>query len=88
MAVNTDHGADSEKKKHPGFRSQVYEETFPHHLLGAQDQRLGAEQDQLPCGCTGTFSGNCQETETCMVWACHTPLQPLKTILQGTLEGG
>ena len=37
--------------------------------------RLGAEQDQLPCGSTGTSSGNCQETETCMVRACHTPRQ-------------
>ena len=25
-----------------------------HFLLGTQDQRLGAEQDQLPCGFTGT----------------------------------
>ena len=33
---------------------------------------LGAEQDQLPCGSTGTSSGNCQETETCMVRACRT----------------
>ena len=25
----------------------------------------------------GSSSGNCQETETCMVLACHTPRQPL-----------
>ena len=37
--------------------------------LGAQDEQLSAEQDQLPCGSTGTSSGNCQETETCMVWS-------------------
>ena len=47
-------------------------------FFGAQDQRLGAEQDQLPCWSTGTSSGKCQETETCMVRACHTPRQPLK----------
>ena len=34
------------------FRDQVPEETSPYLLLGAQDQRLGAEQDQLPCGST------------------------------------
>ena len=38
------------KKKDSGFRNQVHEETSPHLLLGAQDQKLGAEQDQLPCG--------------------------------------
>ena len=32
----------------------------------------GAQQDQLPCGPTGSFLGNCQEMETCMVRACHT----------------
>ena len=53
-------------------------ETSPHLLLRVQDQQLGAEQDQLPCWSAGTSSGNCQETETCMVWACHTPRQPLK----------
>ena len=38
------------------------EETSPHPLLGAQDQRLGAEQDQPPCGSTEASSGNCRET--------------------------
>ena len=37
-----------------------------------------AEQGKLPCGSTGTSSGNCQETETCMVWSCYTPRQPLQ----------
>ena len=46
-------------------------------LLGAQDQRLGAEQDQ-PGGLTGTSSGKCQETETRIFQACHTPRQPLQ----------
>ena len=59
-------------KKDPDFRNQVPEETFPCLLLGAQDQRLGAEQFQLHCGSTGTPSGNCQQMETCIVWACHT----------------
>ena len=48
---------------------EVHEETSSYLLLGAQDQQLGAEQDQLPCGSSGTSSNNCQETETCMVWA-------------------
>ena len=45
-------------------------------FLGAQDKRLGAEEAQLPRGSTGTSSGKRQETETCMVQACHTPRQP------------
>ena len=40
------------------LRNQVPKETSPHLLSGAQDQRLGAEQDQLPCGPTETSSGN------------------------------
>ena len=68
--------ADSEKKG-PRFRNQVHEEISPY-LLGAQDQRLGAEQVQLVCGFTGTSSGNCQETEICMVRASHTLRQPLQ----------
>ena len=63
-------------EKNPGFRNQVPEETSSHLLLGTKDQKLGAEQDPLPHGPTETSSGNCQKTETCMVWACHVPWQP------------
>ena len=73
--------------KDSGIRDQVPEKTSPHVLLEAQDQRLGAEQDQLPCGPAGTSSGNCQETETCMVWVTrHHSLS--NTVLQDTVEGG
>ena len=65
-------------KKDPDFSNQASEETSTHLLLEAWDQRLGVEQDQLLCGSTGTSSGNCQEMETCMVWACHMSQQPLK----------
>ena len=41
-----------------------------------QRQTLGTEQDQLPCWSTGPSSGDWQETETCMIRACHTPQQP------------
>ena len=54
---------------------------------GAQDQQLGAEQDQLPCGSTETSSGSCQETETCMVRACHMPWQPYQSHPSGHLGG-
>ena len=74
-------------KKNPGFQNQVPGETSLHLLLGAQDQQLGAAQDQLPCGSTGTSSGNHQEMETCMVQACHTPQQPLQNHLSGRLGG-
>ena len=53
-------------------------EISPYLLLGAQDQRLGAEQDQIPCESTGFSSGSCQETKTFMIRACHTPRQPLQ----------
>ena len=68
-------------KKDPGLRNQVPEETSPHLLLGAQDQRLGAEQDQLP------FESTVKTQK--LAWfghvTCHYSLS--KTILQGTLEG-
>ena len=81
--------ADSEKKKGSRLLKplKVHEETSPYFLLGAQDQQLGVEQDQLPCGPTETSSGTCQETETCMIWACHLPRQPLQNHPSGHLEG-
>ena len=75
-------------KKDPGFQNQVPEETSLHLFLGAQDQRLGAEQDQLPCGSTETSSGTVKRLK--LAWFRHdTHHNSLsKTILQGTLEGG
>ena len=73
-------------KKNPGFRVQVHEESSPY-LLGAQDQQPGAKQDQLLCRSTGTSSGNCREMETCTVWACYTPWQPLQNHPSGHLGG-
>ena len=35
----------------------------------------------------GSSSGNCQEMETCMVWACHTPRQRLQNHPSGHLGG-
>ena len=40
-----------------------------------------------PCGSTRTSSGNCQETETCLVQACHTPRQLLQNHPLGHLGG-
>ena len=37
-------------KRDPDFQNQAHEEVSPYLLLRAQDQRLDAEQDQLPCG--------------------------------------
>ena len=76
--------ADAEKKD-LCFQNQKPEETSPHLLLGAQDQQLGAEQDQLPYGSTGTSSCNCQEMETCMVQASHMSQQPLQNHPSGHL---
>ena len=58
-----------------------------HLFLGAHDQRLGVGHDQLPCGSTGTSSGNCQETETCMVRVCHMARQPVQNHPSGHLGG-
>ena len=66
------------EKKDPGLQNQMSEETSLCLLLRAQDQQLGAEQDQLPCGSTWTSCGNCQEMETFMVRACHMPWRPLQ----------
>ena len=69
------------------FQIKKPEETSKHLLPGAQEnQRLVAEQDQVPCGPTG-FSrhGNCPETETGMIPAYHASRQPFQTILQSTL---
>ena len=48
-------------------------------------QRLAVEQYELSFGFTGTSSGNCQETETCIIRACHTPRQPLQNHPSGHL---
>ena len=69
--------ADSEERIQ-AFRNQVPEETSPHLLLRAQDQRL-------PCGSTGTSSDNCQETQICMLWTVHTPRQLLQNYPPGHL---
>ena len=64
---------EKKKKKKSRFSKPDTREKFFHLLFGAQDQRLGVEQDQLPCRSTGISSGNCQDTETCMVRACYIP---------------
>ena len=65
-----------------GGRSNYREASLTswHLLLGAQDQRLGAEQDQLLYGPTGTSSDDCQETKIRMVRACHTQWQPRQNL--------
>ena len=67
------------------FKTKFLRKLSLHLVLWAHDQWLGAEQDYLPCASTGTFSGNCQETETCIVWAHHTPQQPLENHPSGHL---
>ena len=78
--------ADCERKGSRHSKLSAWR-TSLHLPLGAQDRRLGAEQDHLPCGSTGTSSGNCKETETCMVRACYMPRQPLRNHPSGNLGG-
>ena len=77
------------QKKDPGFRNDVHEETSPYLLLGAPDQRLGAEQDQLPCvGSQELLLAPVQRRK--LAWFGHfTRHDSLsKTVLQRTLENG
>ena len=64
------------------------EETSWHLLLGAQDQQLGMEQDQVCCGPTGISSGDCQDMITRMVLGGAMFNDSFfKAILHGTLKG-
>ena len=66
----------SEKDPDPGFR-QVPEETVAHFLLGPQDSRLGAEQDQPLVDPNGPLLATVKR---------HNRLS--RTILQETLQSG
>ena len=52
-----------------------------------QKQRFIKRKPEDPCGSTETYSGNYQETKTCMIRACHTPRQPLQNHTSGHLGG-
>ena len=78
--------ADSEKRIQ-AFETKHLRSTSLHLLPEVQDQQLGMEQDQLPCGASGTFSGNCQKAEIDMVRACHTSRHPLHNHSSGHLGG-
>ena len=65
------------REKNPQFLNQVPDETSSHLLLGAQDQQLGVEQDQLPSGPTEPLLASV-ETLTRMVQLSHMPRQPLQ----------
>ena len=71
-------------KKGSVFRNQVLKDTSPLFLPGPT---TGSEANQLSRWSTGISSGNYQETETCMVRACHTPRQPLQNSPSGHLGG-
>ena len=58
------------------------------HCCFSLNPLLHSWEGELPYGPTGTSSSNCQETETCMVWAYRTTQQSVQTILPGTLECG
>ena len=82
--------ADS-KKVIQAFETKCIRKLFHISYLGAQNQRLGAEQDKFPSGSTGTSSGNCQETESeKLAWFGHVTHHDSlsKTILQGISKGG
>ena len=66
----------------------MHEQTSLHLLLGAQDQRLGVEQDQLPCGSGDLFWQLSRDRNLhCSGMSQATTASP-KNILQSTLEVG
>ena len=76
------------KSKTLGFRNQVHEETSPYFLLGAQDQRLCAEQDQLPCGSTEPLLATVERGK--LAWFGHVKRHETlsKTILKAPWKVG
>ena len=66
--------ADSEKRE-PVFEIKCVRKLLPNWTTR---QMTGCGARSTACGSTGTSSGNCQETETRMVRACHTSRQPLQ----------
>ena len=66
-------------KNNPGLRNQVHEETSRHLLLGAQDQRLGAEQINFLVGPQEPRLATAKRRK--LAWFGHVKLR-------GTFEGG
>ena len=66
---------DDSEKEILAFETQVPEETSPHPLHGAQDQRLGVEQDQLHCdvGPQEPLLAPVKRGTLACFGACHTP---------------
>ena len=70
-----------------GNRNQLHKEISPPLLLGAQDQRLGAEQDQLPCAQDPLLATVKRRKLARFGHVTHHD-SISETILRGTLEGG
>ena len=62
---------------------------FVSHCLCLENKTNDWVRSKIYCplGPQGTSSGICQETETCMVRACHTPRQPLQNRPSGHFGG-
>ena len=75
------------KKRIQAFWNQVPEETSPH-LFGSQDQQLGVEQDQLPCGSKEPLLATVKRWKLTWFWHATHHNSLSKTFLQGTMEGG
>ena len=58
---------------------EVPQETSPHLIQRAQDQRQCAEPGQEPGGSPRTSPGNRQATEAGVVWPRHEARHPLKS---------
>ena len=67
-----------EKKMIQAFEPKCLRKLLRLSYLEHKTNDWVRKQDQLPCGPTGTSSVVRQETETCMVRACHTPREPVQ----------
>ena len=86
--IQAQHSADSEKKKRSRFSKSSTLGNFFISPTWSTNTRLGAKQEQLLCGSTGTSSGIRPETK--LAWFGHITRHDSlsKTILQDTFEGG
>ena len=68
------------EKKDPGFKTMCMRKFLRISYLEPKTNDWVQNKVSSCRGSTGTSSGNCQETETCMARACHTPQQPLQNL--------
>ena len=78
--------ADSEKRTQ-AFETKSLRKLFHISYLEHKTNAWVRGNINFFVGPQESLLANCRETEICMVWACHTPRQPLQHHPSGHLEG-